>query len=81
MFGLDQRIALIILSVWLIATGLLSVAGIGLSGSGLTLSVLSIAAGVLILVQGDSWAPRTGMLLLGAWLLLTGLLTVVNVRI
>ncbi len=81
MFGLTKRIALIVLGVWLLLTGLFPVAGISFSGSGLVLNVLAIAAGVLILMQGDSWPARIGMLLLGAWLVLTGLLAVVNVGI
>ena len=81
MLGLTKRIALIVLSVWLIATGLFSLADIGFSGAGLVLNLLAIAAGVLILLQGDSWPARIGMLLLGIWLTAKGLAALVGFSI
>ena len=81
MFGLTKRIALIVLSVWLILTGLFSLAGIGFTGSGLILSLLAIGAGMLILLQGDSWSARIGMILLGVWVVARGLLGVVDVGV
>jgi hypothetical protein len=81
MLGLSKRIALIVLSVWLIATGLFSLADIGFSGMGLVLNLLAIAAGILILLQGDSWPARIGMLLLGAWLVVKGLVALVGLSI
>lgn len=81
MFGLTKRIALIVLSVWLILTGLFSLAGAGFSGAGLILNLLAIAAGVLILLQTDSWSARIGMILLGAWLVARGLLGVVDIGV
>ncbi|MFO7741787.1 MAG: hypothetical protein R6X31_05665 [Anaerolineae bacterium] len=81
MFGLTKRIALIVLSVWLMLTGLFSLAGTGFTGAGLILNLLAIGAGVLILLQGDSWSARIGMILLGAWLVARGLLGVVDVGV
>lgn len=46
MFGLTKRIALIVLSVWLILSGLFSLAGTGFTGAGLILNPLAIGAGV-----------------------------------
>jgi len=81
MFGLTKRVAMIVLSIWLVLTGLLSLTNIGFSGAGLVLNLLAIGAGVLILLQGESWPARIGMLLLGVWLTARGLLGLVNVGI
>jgi len=81
MFGITKRIALIVLSVWLILTGLNEVAGIGFRGAGTILNVLAIAAGLLILLQGKSWSAKVGMILLGAWLTARGLLAIVGVGV
>lgn len=81
MLGLTKRIALIVLSIWLIATGLIALTGISFPGAGLILNLLAIAAGVLILLQGDSWSARIGMILLGVWLVAKGLLALVNVGV
>jgi hypothetical protein len=81
MFGVTKRIAMIVLSIWLILTGLLALTNIGFTGAGLILNLLAIAAGVLILLQGESWSARIGMILLGAWLVARGLLALVDVGI
>jgi hypothetical protein len=81
MFGLTKRVAMIVLSIWLILTGLFSLTDIGFTGAGLILNLLAIGAGVLILVQGDSWPARIGMILLGIWLGARGLLGLVDVGI
>lgn len=79
MFGLSKRMAMIILSVWLIATGLLAVTDLSLPAGSLILDLLAIAAGVLILLQGRSWSEEIGMILLGVWVLATGLLSLVDI--
>lgn len=79
MFGLSKRIALILLAVWLVATGLFSLIDLTFTGSGLVLNILAIVAGVLILLQGDSWSAKIGMIFLGVWLVLTGLVAVAGV--
>lgn len=79
MFGLTKRIALIVLSVWLILSGLFSLTGAGFAGAGLILNLLAIVAGALLLLQADSWSARIGMILLGIWLVIRGLLGVVDV--
>lgn len=81
MFGLTKRIALIVLSIWLIAMGLFAIADIEFTGSGLVLNLLAIAAGVLILLQGDNWPAEIGMILLGVWLVLRGLLPLIDIGI
>lgn len=79
MFGLTKRIALIVLSVWLILSGLFSLTGAGFAEAGLVLNLLAIVAGALLLLQADSWSARIGMILLGVWLVVRGLLGVVDV--
>lgn len=74
MFGLTKRLALLLLSVWLIASGLFSVADIGFQGADLILDLLAVAAGGVILLQWESWSARMGMIVLGAWLVAQGLL-------
>jgi hypothetical protein len=41
----------ILLGIWLLATGLMPLLHIRFSGSGVVLAVISIAAGVLILIR------------------------------
>ena len=79
MFGITKRVAMIVLSIWLIATGLLAVTGLTLPAASLILNLLAIGAGVLILMQGRSWSEEIGMVLLGVWVLATGLLSLVSI--
>ena len=79
--GINKRTALIVLSVWLIATGLFGIVSAGISGIDLVLDILAIAAGVLILLQGRSWTSEIGMILLGIWLVATGLLGLIDLNI
>ena len=79
MFGLSKRIALIVLAVWLVATGLFALIDLTFTGSGLVLNIVAFVAGVLILLQGDSWSAKIGMILLGVWLVLRGLVAVAGV--
>jgi hypothetical protein len=81
MLGVDKRTALIVLSVWLILTGFFGIAAFSFSGLGLILNILAIAAGVLILLQGRSWTADIGMILLGIWLVATGLLGLIDLNI
>lgn len=81
MLGISKRIAMIVLSVWLILTGLFAVADIGFPSSSLVLNLLAIVAGVLILLQGQSWSAKIGMILLGVWLMVEGLFPLVDIGI
>lgn len=81
MFGLTKRLAMLLLSVWLIASGLFSVADIDLQGATLIVDLLAIASGGVILLQWESWSARMGMIVLGAWLVAQGLLGVLPVSI
>lgn len=72
---LTKRPGLILLAAWLILTGLLPLLNLSFTGSDLVLDILALAAGVLLI-----WRPlpfsgnsKIGFLLLGIWLILTGL--------
>ena len=46
-----SSLGLILLSIWLILTGLLSLLSLSIPGIGLIMAILAIAAGVLILIR------------------------------
>jgi hypothetical protein len=48
--GLTKSLGMLLLGIWLILTGLLQIVNIGIPEVGLILSLLAIAAGVLILL-------------------------------
>ncbi len=81
MFGLTKRVAMIVLSIWLIITGLFALGDITFGGADLLLDLLAIVAGGLILSQAKTWSARIGMILLGVWLLAEGLLGVLPISI
>ena len=72
---------LIVLSIWLIATGLLPLLKISLPGSAMLLAVLAVAAGLLLLIgtSGTRMTSRLGALLLSLWLLVQGALQLLQV--
>jgi hypothetical protein len=77
--GWTARIGMLLLSIWLIVSALFSLLSFGFSGSGLILAVLAIAAGVVILVEGRrGWRSSIGLVLLCVWLIVTGLLALLN---
>lgn len=73
---LTKKPGLILLAAWLILTGLLPLLNLSFTGSDLLLNILALAAGVLLI-----WRPlpfsgkrKTEFLLLGIWLIFTGLM-------
>ncbi|MEW5959877.1 MAG: hypothetical protein AB1801_19315 [Chloroflexota bacterium] len=77
---LSNNLGIILLSIWLILTGLLPLLNIDFPASGTVLTLLAVAAGVLLLLalRGTRLSKNLGMLLLGIWLILTGLLPLLN---
>jgi len=75
-----QNWGLILLAIWLIAAGLIPLLGLRLPGGDLLFSLLAIAAGALLLIGGRKIRLRAGLglILLSVWLILTGLLPLVN---
>jgi hypothetical protein len=79
---LNKNLGVILLGVWLIATGLFPLLNIRFTGSGVLMAALAIAAGVLILVgtRGRKLPRNLGTLLLSIWLIVTGLFPLLNIR-
>jgi hypothetical protein len=78
---LSKNLGVILLAVWLIASGLISVLNISFPASGVILAILAIAAGVVLLVRPGSLPGRIGVILLAIWLIVSGLLSVVNISV
>lgn len=75
-----KRIALTLLAAWLLLTGLLPLLNVSFAGLDLVMNLLALAAGALLL-----WKPgalpkgrNPGLLLLGVWLLLLGLVSLLS---
>jgi uncharacterized membrane-anchored protein len=75
---------LLLLAVWLLLTGLIALFGLSFANLGLLMALLALVAGAAILLESSRIFKRTrrerlvGMVLLGIWLLLTGLLALTN---
>lgn len=76
-----RNLGMILLAIWLIATGLLPLLNISFPSSGPILAILAIAAGVLLLLEGRrvKLSKNLGRLLLAIWLIATGLLQLLNI--
>ncbi len=66
----------ILLAIWLILVGLIPLLHLSFTGSDLILPLLAIATGVVILIGRGRvrWSRNLGVLLLGIWLILYGLI-------
>jgi len=75
-----SRLGTILLSIWLIATGLIPLLDLSFAAADIVLAVLAIAAGVLLLFRGGRvhLTKNLGTLLLSIWLILTGLLSLLD---
>lgn len=73
----------ILLSVWLILSGLISLLNIHFSGSASLLLVLSLIAGILILVDGikSKFTHNLGSLFLSIWLIASGLVKLTSLPV
>jgi hypothetical protein len=87
LFGLRSRslsnprnLGDLLLGIWLLLSALLSLLNASFAGAGLVLDILAIAAGALILYTAVRSNPlgNLGRLLLGIWLLLMGLLSLLS---
>ncbi len=79
-----KNVGLLLLAVWLVLTGLIALFGLQFANLGLLMALLALAAGVVILLESFNilkWrkVKRTlGMILLGIWLIFTGLIALTN---
>ncbi|HEY3341079.1 MAG TPA: hypothetical protein VGK81_03635 [Anaerolineae bacterium] len=81
--GGTRSLSFVLLSVWLILTGLSAFIALRISGLNIILSLLALVAGVLLLVgvRGRRAGRYPGYVLLGAWLIISGLLGFVTLNI
>jgi hypothetical protein len=76
----NRSISMLLLGIWLILTGLIAIFGLSFANSGTIMALLALLAGAIILMEAVNISRRSrteravGMILLGIWLLLTGLL-------
>ena len=82
--NLTKNAGALLLAIWLILTGLIELFGLSFANLVLIMALIALAAGVVIvlessnLLKGRKTSRRIGWLLLGLWLLLTGLLALVD---
>jgi hypothetical protein len=78
-----KRWGKLLLSVWLIAAGLVSLFHLSFPYQEAVLAALAVAAGLLILLEGRglAWGRNLGILLLAIWLIAFGLLSLFNLRL
>ncbi len=72
---------LVVLSIWLIATGLLPLLRISLPGGAMILAILAIVAGILLLIGANRIRVTgpLGALLLSIWLVVQGAIQLLQV--
>ncbi len=78
-----KNIGMLLLSIWLIATGLFALFNISPPSSDIILALLAIAAGVLFLLdmREKRLSGNVGVILLSIWLILFGLLPLLSVTV
>ena len=78
-------IGLILLAIWLIIIAIVGLSGASFAGLSLLLNILAIAAGFFLLLgvgQGRVRSPgEVGLLLLGIWLIITGLVALLGITL
>jgi UPF0716 family protein affecting phage T7 exclusion len=76
-----RNLGTILLGIWLILTGLLPLVTFQIPGAELILAILAIAAGVLLLLRPGQISRTWGVILLCAWLILSGLVAITTLAI
>ncbi len=78
-----NRIGIILLSIWLILTGLIVLVKINVPAAGIILPILALAAGIMLLVgqRRIKLRGRFAIWVLAAYLILAGLLALVSIKI
>ena len=77
----SRNLGTILLGIWLILTGLLPLVTIQIPGAEIVLAILAIAAGVILLLRPGQISRTLGVILLCAWLILTGLVALTSLAI
>lgn len=70
------------LGAWLVLTGLVHLGGISFPKSGILLAVLGVVTGILFFIANsqEKLSTQAGSMLLGAWLVAGGLMSLFHVR-
>lgn len=73
----------ILLSIWLILTGLLSISNFNFYGVSSILPLLSLVSGILIFIEGSKsrFAHNLGGLSLSIWLIAAGLFSITRLHV
>ena len=77
----SRNLGTILLGIWLILTGLLPLVTIKVPGAEIVLAILAIAAGVILLLRPGQISRTLGVILLCAWLILSGLVVITSFAI
>ena len=76
---LTSKLSYLLPGIWLLATGLIGLINLSFMSMGLIMAVLAIAAGAAMLLTLEGSAMNNiGVILAGAWFLLTGLLSLIS---
>lgn len=82
--NLAKNAGALLLAIWLILTGLIELFALSFANLGLIMALLALAAGVVIVLESGGLlrsrksSRRIGWVLLGLWLILTGLLALID---
>ena len=77
-----KNLGMILLAVWLIIFGVVSLTGFDFPASDIVMALIAIIAGILLLVNRRRIrsAGKYGVILLGIWLILNGFLPLININ-
>jgi hypothetical protein len=72
----------ILLGAWLVLTGLIHLGGLSFSKSAIIIAAFGIVTGMLLFIanSSDKISIQLGSILLGAWLVTSGLLSLTNIH-
>jgi hypothetical protein len=75
-----KRWGIIVLSIWLILTGLLPLLNLSFAESGIVLAVLALVSGILLILgeRESKFRGNLGIPLLGIWLIAQGVFSLLN---
>ena len=82
--NISKNAGMVLLAIWLILTGLIGLFGLSFANMALLMGLLALIAGVVIVVQsgnllrGRQSNRKVGWVFLGIWLILTGLLALID---
>ncbi len=76
----SRSLGILLLSIWLIATGLLPLLHFNFAGSAVILAILALAAGLLLLLgMSGRFSRNLGSLLLSIWLVVQGAVALLRI--